>query len=133
VLTIDGTGSSVTLASGGHPPALLIRADGTADFLPTPGGVIVGIIPEAAFVTRTVALAPGDTLLLYTDGLTEALTEGRARFGADALLAFARRQPATGAADLIDRLKDLLSTLGRGLEDDVALMALSIAPDDRRG
>jgi len=53
ILTPAAAGYTVTLASGGHPPALLIRADGTADFQPTPGGTLVGVIPDAPFVTRT--------------------------------------------------------------------------------
>ena len=73
------TAFRVTLASGGHPPALLLRADGTADYLPTPGGQLVGVLPDAHFATATVRLAPGDTLLLYTDGLTEARTAATAR------------------------------------------------------
>ena len=69
----DG-GFRVTLACGGHPPALLLRADGSADYLPTPGGQLVGVLPDAHIATTDVRLAPGDTLLLYTDGLTEART-----------------------------------------------------------
>jgi sigma-B regulation protein RsbU (phosphoserine phosphatase) len=126
ILTADETGYTATLASGGHPPALLIRADGTADYQPTPGGTVVGILPDAPFVTRTVPLGPGDTLLLYTDGLTEARTDSGALFGADGLHAFARGlQPGT-ATDVIDRLTHLLTTLPNGIDDDVALMALSI-------
>lgn len=69
---------AVSIASGGHPPALLLRADGTAGFLATPGGLLVGILPDAHFTPAATTLAPGDNLLLYTDGLTEART-GEAR------------------------------------------------------
>lgn len=69
--------ASVRLASGGHPPALVLRADGTAGFLPTPGGLLVGILPTASFATATTVLGAGNTRLLYTDGLTEARTGGR--------------------------------------------------------
>ncbi|MFE3937732.1 PP2C family protein-serine/threonine phosphatase, partial [Streptomyces goshikiensis] len=62
-----GTGQvTVRLASGGHPPALVLRADGTADFLPTPGGLLIGILPNAPFAPAATTLGPGDTLLLYT-------------------------------------------------------------------
>jgi phosphoserine phosphatase RsbU/P len=128
ILTADGAGYIATLASGGHPPALLIRADGTADYQSTSGGTLVGVLPDAPFVTRTIPLAPGDTLLLYTDGLTEARTDNGTRFGADALRTFASRTTADTASDLIRRLTDLLTTLGDGLDDDVALMAVSISP-----
>jgi len=128
ILTPAAAGYTVTLASGGHPPALLIRADGTADFQPTPGGTLVGVIPDAPFVTRTIPLGVGDTLLLYTDGLTEAHTGTGTQFGADALRAFASGPAGGTATDLVSRLTELLTTLGDGLIDDVALMALSVSP-----
>ena len=126
VLTAEPTGYTATLASGGHPPALLIRADGTADYQPTRGGTIVGVLPDAPFVTRTIPLGPGDTLLLYTDGLTEARTGTDTRFGADSLQTFASHLPAGTATDLVRRLTELLNTFDNGPDDDVALMALSI-------
>ena len=127
ILTADPTGYTATLASGGHPPALLVRADGTAEYQPTPGGTLVGVFPAAPFVTRTIRLGPGDTLLLYTDGLTEARTDTGARFGADGLRAFAGQVPAGTATDLISRLTTLLTTLDNGIDDDVAVMALSVS------
>jgi sigma-B regulation protein RsbU (phosphoserine phosphatase) len=127
ILTAEGAGYTATLASGGHPPALLIRADGTAEYQSTSGGTLVGVFSDARFVTRTIPLRPGDTLLLYTDGLTEARTQTGARFGADALLAFVSRRPVGTATDLIGQLAGLLATLGSGIDDDVALMALSIS------
>ncbi len=53
-------------------PALVLRADGTAEFLSTRGGMLVGVLAAAQFVEVRTVLRPGDTLLLYTDGLTEA-------------------------------------------------------------
>ncbi len=119
---------TVHLASGGHPSALTLRADGTAAFLPTPGGLLVGILPEADFATATTVLAPGDTLLLYTDGLTEARTgEGRGTlFGDDALLAFATEHAGKSPQDLIDALTGLLDDFGDGLDDDTALLAMGV-------
>ncbi|MFC8074472.1 PP2C family protein-serine/threonine phosphatase [Streptomyces sp. NPDC057307] len=124
----DNGRTTVRLASGGHPPALVIRADGDTDYLPTPGGLLVGALPAASFSTAETTLAPGDTLLLYTDGLTEART-GPARnrlFGDDALRAFAAdRAPAT-AGEMITALTGLLKSFGNGLEDDTALLALGV-------
>ncbi|WP_309057274.1 SpoIIE family protein phosphatase, partial [Streptomyces sp.] len=126
---------AVQIASGGHPPALVLRADGTADYLPTPGGLLVGVLPSARFTTATTTLAPGDTLLLYTDGLTEARTgEDRTNlFGDEALLAFAARHAGKSPHDVIQALSGLLDGFGDGLEDDTALLALgSPAPSSDR-
>ncbi|MER7717616.1 SpoIIE family protein phosphatase [Streptomyces flaveolus] len=125
---------TVRIASGGHPPAVVLRADGTAEFLPTPGGLLVGVLPDAAFATATTVLGHGDTLLLYTDGLTEARTgDDRAMlFGDDALLAFAGRHAGRSPQAVIEALTGLLDDFGDGLDDDTALLALGVpAPDPR--
>ncbi|MFF4381203.1 PP2C family protein-serine/threonine phosphatase [Kitasatospora sp. NPDC001547] len=119
---------SVRVASGGHPPSLVLRADGSSAFLPTPGGLLVGILPEAPFTTARTVLGPGDCLLLYTDGLTEART-GPTReslFGDDALLAFAADHAPASPGEMIDALTILLKGFGDGLDDDTALLALGV-------
>ncbi|MFD3549757.1 PP2C family protein-serine/threonine phosphatase [Streptomyces sp. NPDC058655] len=117
----------VHLASGGHPAALVQRADGAADYLPTPGGMLIGILPWAEFTPARTRLYPGDTLLLYTDGLTEARTgPDRTLYGEDALRAFTAEQPAAGPQALISALGRLLTGFGEGLDDDTALLALGV-------
>ncbi|MFJ8826725.1 PP2C family protein-serine/threonine phosphatase [Streptomyces sp. NPDC102467] len=118
---------SVHLAAGGHPSALIQRADNTAHYLPTPGGMLIGVLPQARFTSARTRLFPGDTLLLYTDGLTEARTGSeRELYGEDALRAFAAEQPATGPRSLITALSGLLAGFGDGLDDDTALLALGV-------
>ncbi|MFF4902677.1 PP2C family protein-serine/threonine phosphatase [Streptomyces sp. NPDC001068] len=123
----DRGGFRVTLASGGHPPALLMRTDGSADFLHTPGGQLIGALPDAHIAVTTVHLAPGDTLLLHTDGLTEAHTAaGADRYGDDALLDFGRNLAPTTASDTIGAVRDLLDAFGTGIEDDSAVLAVHV-------
>ncbi|WP_371650780.1 SpoIIE family protein phosphatase [Streptomyces mirabilis] len=125
----DRGGFRVTLASGGHPPALLMRADGSADYLPTPGGQLIGALPDAHIATTTVRLDLGDTLLLHTDGLTEAHTaqiKDGDRYGDDALLDFAQVLAPTTASDAVAAVRDLLDTFGTGVDDDTAVLAISV-------
>ncbi|WP_406462852.1 SpoIIE family protein phosphatase [Streptomyces sp. NBC_00111] len=130
ILEPDGDTVTVELASGGHPPALVLRRDGRADYLPTPGGLLVGILPTARFASARTTLAAGDTLLLYTDGLTEArIGEKRELFGDEALRDFAADLPHTGAQQVITALTGLLNSFGDGLDDDTALLALGIPAD----
>ncbi|MEV0675382.1 SpoIIE family protein phosphatase [Actinosynnema sp. NPDC050436] len=127
-LVPDHTGCAITLVSGGHPPAVVIRADGAAEFLHTEGGMLVGAVPGAKFTEVSVRLAAGDTLLLYSDGLTEARPAGTGgeRYSEEELLDFLAESRAGTASEVIDALTALLTGFGDGVEDDTALLALSI-------
>ncbi len=102
VLTPDGEGFILALARGGHAAPLIMRANGTAGQVSVPGGPLIGVWDDAAFTTTTIRLGAGDTLLLFTDGLTDARTGiagDSGRYGEDALHALARDlAPATAAA-----------------------------------
>lgn len=125
-------GYQITLASGGHPAALLMRADGTADYLPTPGGQLIGVLPDAHIATTTFHLDPGDTLLLHTDGLTEAHSAHTGdRYGDEALLDFGRDLAPTTARHTVAAIRTLLDTLGNGVDDDTAVLAVSVPRTDR--
>ncbi|UYQ64715.1 PP2C family protein-serine/threonine phosphatase [Streptomyces peucetius] len=125
ILELGGETVTVRLASGGHPPTLILRADGRAEYLPTPGGVLIGAFPEASFTIIGTALHPGDTLLLYADGLTEARTgEKDDLYGYDALQTFATDLAPARPRSVIDAFVGLLADFGDGLDDDTALLAL---------
>lgn len=123
----DAGGFRIVLAGGGHPPALLLRADGSADHLPTDGGQLIGVLPDPHIVSTTVHLAAGDTLVLYTDGLTEART-GRSgeRYGDDALLDFASALAPTSASAAVQALSRLIDGFGNGVDDDTAVLAVGV-------
>lgn len=83
----DGRDGSVTLATGGHPPPLLRRADGRVEEFPLRPGMMLGSTPVYPTLPDSrVVLQPGETLILYTDGFTEAFApDGRTMFGRDRL------------------------------------------------
>jgi phosphoserine phosphatase RsbU/P len=127
VLTPSADGFELSIASGGHPAPLLLRADGTADYQPVGGGPFLGVIDDVLFTSTTIRLGPGDTFLLYTDGLTEARTgRGRERYGEQALRAFAAGLAPATAGTAIDAITTLVESLGDGLDDDVAVLALTV-------
>ncbi len=60
-------------ANAGHNPPYLVRRPGAVEALPMTGGMAVGVLPELPYDEDAVTLAPGDTMFLYTDGITEAM------------------------------------------------------------
>jgi sigma-B regulation protein RsbU (phosphoserine phosphatase) len=124
----DSSGIDVELASGGHPPPLLFQADGSAHYVDCVGGQAVGITATPHFVASRFHLDPGDTLMLYTDGLTEASTGiGHERYDDEgALLRFARKHSPTSAATIVGAVQQLLAHLGSGVQDDAAVLALGV-------
>jgi sigma-B regulation protein RsbU (phosphoserine phosphatase) len=127
-LTANGAGFDVEMASGGHPPPLVMYADGTAFYADTTGGQAVGMTSNPHFVATRLRLEPGDTLVLYTDGLTEASTgRGFERYDdTGALIQFARSNSPTTAQAITTAIQDLLHGLGHGVEDDTAVLALGV-------
>ncbi|MGK5447879.1 PP2C family protein-serine/threonine phosphatase [Streptomyces radiopugnans] len=91
------------------------------------GGMLVGAFPQAHFAQVTFPLKPGEGLLLYTDGLTEARAAEGAMFGEEGLTAFLhQRTGPLGATALVEDTVALLASLAGGAGDDVALLALSV-------
>jgi phosphoserine phosphatase RsbU/P len=124
----DGDGFRLTFANGGHPEPLLLRADGTASYQAAPRGLLIGVMPGTTYAAVTVRLQPGDTLVLYTDGLTEARPgPSRGRYGDEALLAFASDLSPATATGTVAALAALLGSFSDGLTDDTAILALSVA------
>lgn len=117
----DGPGFHMTIATGGHPPALLIdAADGSVSEVRSSGGMLLGVIADAKFEACSVWLRPEQTLLCYTDGLIETRNP-RSRFGESELAGFVASRAGLSAAELVDELAVLTATLRP--RDDVALLA----------
>jgi phosphoserine phosphatase RsbU/P len=130
ILTPRDDEFDVQLASGGHLPPLVLGADGEARYADTVGGHPVGIPMEPRFVATQLRLGPGDTLVLYTDGLTEArIGKGPERYDYHgALLEFAAEHAPATASAIVAAIQALLDGFGSGLEDDVAVLALGVPP-----
>ena len=75
----------VRYANGGHNPPLIVRKDGSSTVLPLTGGVALGVAPQFTFTTEQTKLKPGEALVLYTDGVSEAENLDSEEFGMDRL------------------------------------------------
>ncbi|MFD5449485.1 PP2C family protein-serine/threonine phosphatase [Streptomyces sp. NPDC003470] len=117
---------AVTLAGGGHPSALAVRANGTVEPISTMGGQLVGMLPNPQFVQTTTRLDPGESLLLYTDGLTEARTADGTMLDEEGLTRHLTATAPRTAGELLQSVEALLQRLGDGVSDDTAVLALSV-------
>ena len=77
----DPATGKLTYSNGGHDAPLLVRPDGSSDLLPLTNGVALGIAPHVEFSSSSAHLEPGDTVFLYTDGVTEAMNSKGEQFG----------------------------------------------------
>jgi PAS domain S-box-containing protein len=119
---IDGT--RLTVAAAGHPPPLLKRGRSVSEIGPT--GILLGAAPDQAFREETTDLQPGDTVLLYTDGVTD--TPGtEERFGAERLATILTEAPEP-PAEVLDRIEAALRAFQAGTAiDDRAMLVLRYA------
>jgi serine phosphatase RsbU (regulator of sigma subunit) len=123
-------GIAVTVAAAGHPPALVSRASGlTAEF--GTQGTLLGVFPDARIEETTTLLGEGDSLALYTDGLSEAHAPAR-MLDPDEMLAALSRTPPESAQETITALVGLLD-LSQGARDDIAILAVKVGAVQARG
>jgi sigma-B regulation protein RsbU (phosphoserine phosphatase) len=119
-------GLRVRLASAGHPPALVLRSAGTVEEIRA-RGTLLGIAEDPPIDDAEAVLAPGDTLVLYTDGLTEARSGGRL-LGEGPVHELLAAHPGAPVAELVDRLDALAEAFSGGRRrDDLALLLARVA------
>ncbi|WP_337832576.1 PP2C family protein-serine/threonine phosphatase [Pseudonocardia sp. TMWB2A] len=122
----DG-GLRAEIASAGHEPALVLRADGAVERYGT-GGTMLGLPIPCRVATDVVRLGSGDALLLYTDGVTEARpVAGADLFGDDRLTDLFRTCAGLDAAGTVAAVHRGVSAYARGMtKDDTAIVALRV-------
>jgi phosphoserine phosphatase RsbU/P len=111
--------------NAGHNPPYVLRADGRLDQL-TEGGLILGVMPTMApYREGRVTLAPGDAVLLFTDGVSEAMNMQKEDYGDERLEQFLRSLTHSSASDIIDALRSELAayTAGAPQSDDITMVA----------
>ena len=125
VARLDAASERIDYCSAGHPPALLLRADGQLELL-SDGGPVLGAVPDALFDCGSVRLGHGDLLLACSDGILESFNEAEQEFGNMRLQTELRRAQG-GSAEAV-----LFSVLGavqdfaapRPLTDDMTLVVV---------
>lgn len=125
----DRRQGALLYCSCGHEPAIIRRSDDTVALLGATGPP-VGAIDDADYEMGSAVLNPGDTLLLYTDGISEAGPNRRSLLGVEGIVEIVRRvSPAASPSELINRLIADVKEYSRGiLRDDVCVVAIAVEP-----
>jgi sigma-B regulation protein RsbU (phosphoserine phosphatase) len=122
-LAFLGRDGEVHFANAGHNPPILIRSSGAIEVLPE-GGVALGVDMDAAPISGVVRMEKGDTLVLYTDGATEALNVAGEEFGEQRLTAAASGQESAGSS--LAKVMEAIDAFSAGAQqyDDITLMLI---------
>lgn len=108
----------------GHNPPLLFRADGEVETLHTPG-IALGVLENIALEEREVCIAPGDVVVCYTDGVTEAINAAEEPFGVERLSATVAAMRTGRAQSILEAITEALGRHAEGpLYDDVTLVII---------
>jgi sigma-B regulation protein RsbU (phosphoserine phosphatase) len=118
-------GRRVTCANAGHDTALLVGKAGPRPVFPSTGTVL-GLFPDQSYADETLELASGETLVLYTDGVTEAADPQQALFGDERLHACFAEDAGATATEAVDRLLHQVRAFAAGAaqSDDITILAL---------
>ncbi len=105
----DPATGELVYADGGHDPPLVVHADGSTTQLAMTEGIALGVLPEHEYLQDSYRLAPGDTVVLYTDGVTEAINAEDEQLGLQRLRRAFELSPPTGAEEAGQRVIDLVN------------------------
>jgi PAS domain S-box-containing protein len=125
-MQMNGGGSAdVCLSSGGHPLPYVLRADGSVEAVGEPG-TLLGVLPDVRLTDSSVQLRKGDTMVLYTDGVTEARGP-HGMFGSDQLAAVLATCAGLDAKSVAARIESAALEIQEGNpRDDIAILAVRI-------
>ncbi len=140
-VVLDSVNRIVTYASAGHNPMILYRGESDATYFLKPKGIPVGIdAPDAGLFKRTISverltLKQDDMLVIYTDGITEAMNPAREQFGEPRLLTAIKKLGHLTAQEFAQALDQEIAefTAGALQNDDITLVAIKerVQPEER--
>ena len=122
----DPESGLVTYANGGHNNPMLVHANGTSQELPMTGGIALGVMPGLEYNQASITLEPGDSLVLYTDGVSEAMNSSGEEFGMDRFRQIFVETPPSSARQVNELILRAVSEFAGGIpqSDDVTCLVL---------
>lgn len=119
----DAETRTLHYVNAGHNPPMVIRQDGSLTWLET-GGAPLGMFPDWTYEEGAVQLNPGDLVLAYTDGVTEALNPGGEEWQVDGLRRAAEQSAAKSAEAIVSSIFTSMDEFSRGRQTDDATVAV---------
>jgi phosphoserine phosphatase RsbU/P len=124
---LDGASGTLRYVTAGHNPPFVMHADGAHERL-RDGGSVLGVFPNPAFTLGTANLRPGDVVVLFTDGVTEARDADDDEFGDDRLLAVLAESRASSVRDIQKEILQAATNFTHGpWHDDATVLVLRVA------
>lgn len=127
---LDTATGEIAFANAGHNPPLVRRADGAVEPVEGPRSLVLAAMPATRYKTGHTRLAPGDALLLFTDGVTEATDATGEFFGDERLVATLGSCASNSPATICNQLRFTLAAFAAGAQqaDDITLLAIEYRP-----
>lgn len=129
LLVFDPINRTVTCASAGHHGAACVSVTRTPRLVFTTSGRVLGLLPSEPIASETLALEPGDTFVLFTDGVSEAFDARGDLFGEERLLAHLEASPGQRACDTAVGVLEAVRRHAAGAKqsDDITVVAVRYA------
>jgi serine phosphatase RsbU (regulator of sigma subunit) len=120
---LDGTTGEVVFCNAGHNPPVLVRASGEHELVKG-GGPVIGLLPSIEYKEHRLRLEPGDVLVIYSDGVTEAVNAVNEQFGVARLAELAAAERTKSASEIVAAVNNAVETFTGGApqSDDITLI-----------
>jgi phosphoserine phosphatase RsbU/P len=131
-LIVDTAKGQVACASAGHHGAVLLAPEKPPRLVIQPSGRVVGMLPDNPVTTESIELQPGETLVLFTDGVSEAFDREKELFGEERLLAHLAKEPGRNAKETTLGVLEAVRRHAAGAKqsDDITVVSVRSAPGE---
>jgi len=125
---LDPIKKSLTYVSAGHNPPIMLRSGGDDIFMLHTKGIALGVIPDIGLEEKEITLDSGDVVVLYTDGVTEAVNEKEEQFGQERVISIVENFRSFSSSEILQHIKDGVINFSNGQPqfDDITLMVLKV-------
>ena len=116
-----------TFCNAGHNPPYRVTKDGKTEELMA-GGIVIGMMPDMVFETATVELKPGDRIVMFTDGITEAFNDQDEEFGEERVMQLIQTHPESSSQEMLDTIVSEVQSFSEGTPqaDDITILVMKV-------